>query len=340
MNSIERTFAVLKHEIPDRIPVDLHNFLVSAHQANFPFSQCFRNGEMMAEAQIKAWHEYKHDILLLENGVASSAEALGCPVNYYDDKAPTVVAPIIHNYKDVDKLKVPDPYNTFPLNELLKATRIVVKEIGDKAFIVGRADQGAFSLASALRGYQNLLMDVALGQDLEKIHKLLSFCNEVIKRYALAQLEMGAHSTSIGDLGTEITSPQIARDFIFPYAKELFSVIHNKKKPAALHMCGNSTPIVADMVATGADIIELDHKTDMQAAKIAARGKAAILGVLDPVMLLKGTLKDVEESAKECIKILGPGGGFILGPGCALPADTPAQNIHMLIECSHKYGHY
>ncbi len=30
MNSIERTLRALEHKTPDRVPVDLHNFLVTA----------------------------------------------------------------------------------------------------------------------------------------------------------------------------------------------------------------------------------------------------------------------------------------------------------------------
>ncbi len=35
-----------------------------------------------------------------------------------------------------------------------------------------------------------------------------------------------------------------------------------------------------------------------------------------------------------------PGGGFIIGPGCALPADTPVENVLALVECAHREGAY
>ena len=35
-----------------------------------------------------------------------------------------------------------------------------------------------------------------------------------------------------------------------------------------------------------------------------------------------------------------PGGGFILGPGCALPATTPDENIDALIETAKEHGCY
>jgi uroporphyrinogen-III decarboxylase len=40
------------------------------------------------------------------------------------------------------------------------------------------------------------------------------------------------------------------------------------------HICGNATPIIADIVATGCPLIEVDQKADPRACKEAARGRA------------------------------------------------------------------
>ena len=48
----------------------------------------------------------------------------------------------------------------------------------------------------------------------------------------------------------------------------------------------------------------------------------------------------MDAAAREAIEILGPGGELILGPGCALGSDTPADNIHALVEAAKKYGVY
>jgi uroporphyrinogen decarboxylase len=53
-----------------------------------------------------------------------------------------------------------------------------------------------------------------------------------------------------------------------------------------------------------------------------------------------GTPQEVEGACREAIAILAPDSGFILGPGCALPPETPAENIHALVEAAKKYGRY
>ena len=77
-----------------------------------------------------------------ENGVHAEAEAMGCGVLYQPEIAPHVEHPVVASIDDIDRLRVPDPETTFPLSEVLEATRILAREIGGKVFINGRADQG------------------------------------------------------------------------------------------------------------------------------------------------------------------------------------------------------
>ncbi len=344
MNSIERTLRALEHKTPDRVPIDLHNFLVTARMMGAAsYADFFRDGAALAEGQIMAWRRFGHDVLLVENGTAALAEACGVQVQYQADSAPVAKEPAIKSLDEVDELTVPDPHTHPLLSELLKATRIVVQEIGEQAFIVGRADQGPFSLACEIRGMSNFLMDLALGEKPEQVHKLLDFCRRVTLRYALAQIEQGAHCTSIGDSpsGPDLISPKYYRQYAYPHVKQLVADLKAKGARLAYHICGNATPIIADMVSTGAVIIEIDQKSDMRACKQAAQGKATLLGPVDPsAIMANGTPEQVSARCQEALEIMAPGGGFILGPGCALPATTPDENIDALIESAKKHGRY
>ena len=109
----------------------------------------------------------------------------------------------------------------------------------------------------------------------------------------------------------------------------------------AYHICGNSTAIIGDMVNSGADVLEIDQKADQKTCKAAAAGKTTLLGPVDPgEIMVRGTPAQVTEKCREAIVTLAPGGGFILGPGCALPATTPDENIYAMIEAAHRFGRY
>jgi uroporphyrinogen decarboxylase len=133
MTSLERVAAVINHQIPDRIPVDLHNFLTTVHYAGYSMAAALQDGDMMAEAQLKFWRDFGHDMLLVENGVVAEAEACGCDVAYSVAQPPRVVGHILaEGLNRIDNLEVPDPYTAHPMCEVLRAVRILANEIGDK----------------------------------------------------------------------------------------------------------------------------------------------------------------------------------------------------------------
>lgn len=343
MSSVERVQTVLQGGVPDRVPVDLHNFLMCAEASGLPFPEYLQDGEAMAAGQIRLWREFGHDLLILENGTTALAEACGCRVEYLAHSAPVLVHPALRSLDDLDRLSIPDFERTHPTDQNLKSTAIVSREIGREAFIMGRADQGPFSLASMLLGLENFLLALSDPEQHRKLHALLAFALEAVSRYAAAQAEHGAAITSIGESlsGPDVTSPRMYREFEWGYARQLVERLHRKNIPLAYHICGNATRIAADMAGTGAAVLELDYKCDLPQIKAAARGKSAILGVIDPSeVLARGTPELVAQKTREELEILAPGGGLILGPGCALPPQTPFENIHALVETAHRSGRY
>jgi uroporphyrinogen decarboxylase len=68
----------------------------------------------------------------------------------------------------------------------------------------------------------------------------------------------------------------------------------------------------------------------------------ALLGNVHPTATIYlGTPADVRANARECLaKAWDTPKGYILGLGCALPIDTPAENIHALLAASREYGRW
>ena len=57
---------------------------------------------------------------------------------------------------------MPDPQKDGRIGEWLETTQRLMDMIGDHVFIMGRADQGPFSLLALLRGAQNLMLDLMI----------------------------------------------------------------------------------------------------------------------------------------------------------------------------------
>ncbi|MBK8797095.1 MAG: hypothetical protein IPM07_12420 [Anaerolineales bacterium] len=160
MTSLERTRTVLAGGIPDRVPVDLHNFMMVAEDSGMPFPEFFQNGEAMAEGQIKAWREFGHDVLILENGTAALAEACGAQVEYMEGSAPVCHARLSGRSMTSTSLKCPIRTKRFPHR---KPEDDAHCGAGDRRQSVHhRAPTRApFSLAAMLLGMEEFLLRLA-----------------------------------------------------------------------------------------------------------------------------------------------------------------------------------
>jgi uroporphyrinogen decarboxylase len=105
-----------------------------------------------------------------------------------------------------------------------------------------------------------------------------------------------------------------------------------------LHICGDTGLILEDMVETGADGVEIDHKTDALLARDITKNRCSFIGNIDPSgVLALGDQTTVAKKTKELLALFGDMPGFILNAGCAIPAETPPENIHTLIRTAREF---
>lgn len=336
MNSYERCLAAIQFRDVDRMPTDLHNFLMCAEESGMDFGAFVLDDSAMAEMQINMWEEFGHDMLLIENGTAALAQALGCGVIYRKKGAPVAHTTAVKQLEDIRNLEMPADFWESPLlkAQILTVERLV-QHFGREVFLIGRGDQGPFSLASQLYGMDRLLEDLMDEEAEEDVHRLLEFCTSACIAYHEKLLQLGVPMTSMGDstAGPDVISPAMYETFAVPYEKKVIEAVHRKGGLISLHICGNATKIIDKMCSLGADVLEIDQKTDLKTAVREAKENCALLGQLNPVLLSNGTQQEVKEAAERILQNVGgkTTTGFILGPGCALGGDTPKENIRALI---------
>ena len=175
-------------------------------------------------------------------------------------------------------------------------------------------------LASQLFGMEPLMLEIATGEKADLVHRLLDYARAVTTRYAFALIESGARSTSIGEpvAGPDVMSPRHYRKYAQPQEKRMVDDLKAKGIILHNHICGNTIPIINDFIATGAQVLEIDHKTDMRKAKDAGRGKTCFLGTIDTAVLATGTPQEVEDACREAD--CDHGAGQRLHPGAGLRA--------------------
>lgn len=338
MNSYERCMAAIQMKEVDRMPVDLHNFLMCAEESGMGYDEFVLDGKAMADMQQALQKEYGHDMLLIENGTATLAEALGCGIVYRKAGSPVAHKPALEELENIRERRIPENFLESPmLKANLKTVELLAEHFNNEVFLMGRGDQGPFSLASQLYGMDRLLMEMMDEEMEDDIFCLLEFCTQACILYHKELLKRGAHCTSMGDstAGPDVLSPAMYEKFAMPYEKKVIDAVHEAGGLIALHICGNADKIISKMCSLGADILEIDQKTDLTKAVEAARGKCALLGQVSPMLLRSGTEEEIRKAGEEVIAKAGGKAqtGFIFGPGCALGGDTPKKNVHALVEC-------
>ncbi len=344
MTSLERCMTVLRGGIPDRVPVCLENFQHAAAVAGYSVREYCLDGEKMAAAQITAWEKFGHDMIDLENGVTALAQGVGCQVDFFDDNSPPWVGgPALESIDQVDQLKPLDPYQDGTLPEVVKATRIISRELGRHVCLLAEADQGPFSLAAQIVNPADFLAALLDPAKEPQLFRLLEYAYDQVLRYARALAEAGAHVTMMGESisGPDVCSPKVYQRFAFSYQKRLVEALRAEGKEIGLHICGNATKIIEPMVNTGSIFLQVDYKIDREACKRVTQGKTTLIGTVDPSgVLALGTVEDVVQAARSDIDHLAKGGGFILSPGCTLPYTTPDENVAALVNTAREYGRY
>jgi MtaA/CmuA family methyltransferase len=337
MNGYQRIDAVMQGRWPDGVPVLLHNFMLAAREAGYTMSQYRADPRCIADSFIRAIETYQYDGVLVDVDTATLAQAVGVPVDLPEDDPARCHSGCLPTLEAVDDLPPPDVGAHPRVQIWLEATRILADHFRGEIFIRGNCDQAPFSLASMMRTPAQWMMDLLDPDHGEHVLRLLDWCTEASSQFVRLMAASGAHMVSNGDspAGPEIISPDFYRRFAQPYEQRLVALAHQLGLPYVLHICGRTDPILDDMLATGADGLEIDYKTDVYEAHRRMRDRAVFLGNLDPSgVLTYGTPGEVERKTHELLDVFSDTPRFILNAGCAIPPTAPSENLHAMIRAA------
>lgn len=334
MNGFQRIRCALRGEQPDATPVMLHNFMMAAAESGVSMSRYRSDPAQIARCFVESVEKYGYDGIVVDVDTATLAGAVGVPVAMPEDEPAISAAPRLNSLEQARDLGTADIASYPGVQVWLEAVRLLKRHFGDEVFIRGNCDQCPYSLAGIMRGGAEWMTDIMDPDNHADAIRLLEFCLDATTQFVRLMSATGAHMMSNGDAlaGTSVVSPSIYRTFAWPYEKGVVDTAHAAGLPYALHICGKTERILADMVSTGADALELDFKTDAHKARDILGGRVAFIGNLDPTgVLAMGSPRDVEAKTRELLRVFAGNPAFILNAGCAIPASTPPENIRAMI---------
>jgi len=306
-----------------------------ARQTGVSLREFTLNPRVLAECVVRYYEKFRPDAVWLSADTWVTAQAMGSPVAFPGDDQPLAGTgePLVRTRADVDRIPPPDPGSQGRWPIMLEALQLINEALGNNAFIVACFDQYPFSLACALMGIEQVM--IKLCDDRSLVQRLMQKCGEYTLAYALALAAVGADMLSGGDSPAGLLGPKLYREVALPFEMQVISEIRSRVElPVSLHICGDSTPILADMAGSGADVLELDCQVDIASACRIVGAGVTIWGNLDTVGLLaQGSPKDIEQATRALLGAVKACGHrrFVLSSGCTLAPDTPPENLQAML---------
>jgi uroporphyrinogen-III decarboxylase len=235
----------------------------------------------------------------------------------------------------LDSYQSPDPDRPALYHE----AQHVLENFKDEYWIVGVTPTTIFESAWALRGYEQLMIDMATDPDIAK--RILDIPYSYHKTVTQRLVKMGVDMIWLGDdMGGQnnmLMSPGMWRQYFKPRMADLIASMRavNPRIKVAYHTDGMVFPIIRDLIEIGIDVLNPIQPAAMDPVKLKKDyGKdLCFWGSLDIQQTLPfGTPAQVKAEVITRLKTIGREGGLIIGPTHNIQLDTPLENFWCMHE--------
>jgi uroporphyrinogen decarboxylase len=228
----------------------------------------------------------------------------------------------------------PDPNRP----ELYTDVAQVITNFKDDYWIIGVTVTTILETAWALRGLEQMLIDLALNPDLA--NQLLDIPYHYHLTAAKKLVELGVDMIWTGDdIGAQhemMISPRMWRKYLKPRMANFISELKavNPDIKIAYHSDGNIMRIIPELIEIGVDVLNPIQPASMDPAQIkkAFGDDLCFWGSIDEQHTLPfGSATDVEAEVRQRLETIGRGGGLILAPTHHVQLDTPLENFWAMV---------
>jgi MtaA/CmuA family methyltransferase len=313
---------------PDRMPAGNVVSVATVDQmrmTNAWFPEAHSNPETMARLAAAGHEILGFDTAMPVFSVVQEAAALGCEVQWGGpQEMPTVRT---HPFAIANEFSLPEDWIHSPsIQVILDALRILRQNLGDRVTIIGKV-MGPWTLSYHLMGMEEFL--IATKNDPDRALRSMLCLKEATLTFARLQIQAGADVICLADHATGgVVSPYAYRDLLLPLHKEIFGSIG---APSVLHCCGNTTDRVKYFAESGVDCYHFESQVNLESAVADSHEKMTLMGnINNPRLLLGGNREDVLDACRKAVE----GGVHILSPECAVPLNTPLENLRAIVEAA------
>jgi len=201
--------------------------------------------------------------------------------------------------------------------------------------------RGFFEIAHFMRGMDNFFVDLVINPDFA--NTLMDYIADYLLEKSGRILKMGKgrfvmfeYNDDVATQQSLMISPHMWREHIKPRMARFCELFHSYGAKVRYHCCGSCYAIIPDLIEIGVDVLNPVQPLalDMDPFNLKKEfGKYLCLhGGVDTQQLLPYSSPEIiYRHVRKLIDVVGKDGGFILGAGHRIQADTPLENILAMV---------
>lgn len=323
MNGYERITRYLDGKKVDRPPFAPLVIQWVSQQCGVPYNEFVYNPNLRAKCYLEIVEKYDIDCVLPDADFSEQLEDFGQVPKW--ENGEFQVQPIIPDLDSAMTLKLPEIKPGTRQGNRLEIIQQVAQHCKGEKYIFGICIGPLTEFANA-RGVEDAICELIDEDYRDKVLQYMDlFCANGLN-FIRAQMDAGADGIQIVEPVCSLISPDLYRELILPYHKKLVSCIQERGGLARLHICGNTTKAMPDILDSGSRIVDVDSAVDLGSVAGLLGEKQCFCGNLDTTQELLNA-KPEQYDAIVAKRWNAAKNRVIFCSGCDVPPATPSENV-------------
>jgi uroporphyrinogen decarboxylase len=288
-----------------------------------------RTPELTVEVTLQPVRRLGVDAAILFSDIVVPLAPMGIDLDIVEGVGPVVSDPI-RTRSDAERLHPLVPENVTYVTDAVKEL-VGVLDVP----LIGFAG-APFTLASYLveggPSKSHARTKAMMLSDREAWASLMERLTESVRTHLRAQIEAGASAVQLFDSWVGALTPHDFREYVKPYVERILEGIEDLGVPR-IYFGVSTSELLRDMAATGAEVVGVDWRIELDEARRRTGNGVALQGNLDPAACLAPI--DVLEARVKDVLEQGGGRGHIFNLGHGVLPETDSGMLKHVVELVH-----
>ena len=303
------------------------------------------NPQYATEVTLQPLERYALDAAILFSDILTVPDAMGLGLSFAEGEGPRFARPL-RDEAAVARLAVPDMDK---LRYVFDAVASIRQALAGRVPLIGFAGSPWTLACYMVEGGGSddyRLVKTMLYARPDLLQRILEVNAQAVAAYLNAQIDAGAQAVMIFDSWGGVLADGAFQRFSLHYTRQVLALLktesEGRRVPHIVFTKGGG-PWLAQIAASGADVVGLDWTVNLGAARAAVGQRVALQGNLDPNVLFAPP-EVVRAQAIAVLDSFGPpqradGGwdGHVFNLGHGISQHTPPEHVAALVEAVH--GH-